>query len=226
MISAKPAVSLADAAVSEDEGSVVVLQGHPDPGGATLCHALADAYSAAVESVGVPVKRIEVAQLEFPLLRTKADFNVGSAGTPPSLCDGQADIVRCKHLAIFYPLWMGTMPALLKGYIEQVFRPDVALADNNGGFPKQLMKGKSARVIVTMGMPVLAYRWYFGAHSLKSLQRNILRLTGFKPVDATLFGSVDTSSPATKKKWFQKTQDVGQTDARSTGLATIAAPAV
>jgi putative NADPH-quinone reductase len=34
---------------------------------------------------------------------------------------------------------------------------------------------KSARIIVTLGMPTLRYRWYFRAHSLRSLKRNILR---------------------------------------------------
>ena len=44
--------------------------------------------------------------------------------------------------------------------------------------------GKSARIIVTMGMPGSLYRWYFRAHSLHSLQRNILDFIGFRRVRA------------------------------------------
>ena len=40
-----------------------------------------------------------------------------------------------------------------------------------------------------MGMPVLAYRWWFGAHSLKSLERNILKFAGIRPVKESLFGT-------------------------------------
>lgn len=178
---------------SVEPGGIVVLQGHPDPGGSSLCHALADTYADTARSVNVPVRRIEVAQLDFPLLRTKADFETGAQGTPAELRDAQADITQAQHLTVIYPLWQGSMPALLKGFIEQVFRPEVALARDEGGYPKRLMTGKSARIIVTMGMPVLAYRWYFGAHSLKSLERNVLGFSGFKPIRETLIGSVDAA---------------------------------
>ena len=32
-----------------------------------------------------------------------------------------------------------------------------------GKFVK-VLKGKSARIIMTMGMPGIVYRWWFGAH--------------------------------------------------------------
>lgn len=36
-------------------------------------------------------------------------------------------------------------------------------------FPKKLMKGKSARLVVTMGVPVLLYRWFYLSHGLRAL---------------------------------------------------------
>ena len=76
-----------------------------------------------------------------------------------------------------YPLWLGTMPAALKALLEQSLRPDFAM-DYTGRWPAGRLKGRSARVVVTMGMPELAYRWWFGAHSLKSLERNVLKFVG------------------------------------------------
>lgn len=195
--------------------SVVVLQGHPDPSGDTLCHALADAYARGAASTDAIIKRIEVAHLDFPLLRTKVDFESGAAGTPEGLQQAQAEIVEAQHLTIFYPLWHGTMPALLKGFIEQVFRPEVALGYGDSGFPRKLMKGKSVRIIVTMGMPAFVYRLYFGAHSLRSLERNILKISGFTPIQDTLFGTVDAASDAKKKKWFDKVGRLGSRDAQA-----------
>jgi putative NADPH-quinone reductase len=55
--------------------------------------------------------------------------------------------------------WHGTMPALLKGFLEHIFRPGFAMEYRKDSFPKRLLAGRSARVIVTMGMPVLMYRW-------------------------------------------------------------------
>jgi len=58
---------------------------------------------------------------------------------------------------------------------EQVARPGFAFGTAKGkGLPPKLLKGRSARVIVTMGMPALFYRWYYRAHSVKNLERNIL----------------------------------------------------
>jgi putative NADPH-quinone reductase len=51
---------------------IAVIQGHPDGGVAHYCHALADRYAEAAAAAGHEVKRIEVARLEFPLLRSMA----------------------------------------------------------------------------------------------------------------------------------------------------------
>jgi putative NADPH-quinone reductase len=54
---------------------------------------------------------------------------------------------------MIFPLWHGTMPALLKAFIEQVMRPGVALRYRERGFPQGLLTGRSARLVVTVGMP-------------------------------------------------------------------------
>ena len=85
----------------------------------------------------------------------------------------------------------GSMPALLKAFLEQVLRPGFAFgAAERRGMPKKLLAGKSARIVVTMGMPAFFYRLYYRAHSLKSLERNILGFVGIKPVRVTLLGNV------------------------------------
>ena len=40
-------------------------------------------------------------------------------------------------------------------------------------------------------MPAAIYRYYFRAHSVKSLERNILSFVGIDPVRETLIGGVD-----------------------------------
>ena len=56
----------------------MMIQGHPDPAGSHLLHALADAYAHGATRAGHDVRRTEVAHLEFPLLRTQADFETGA----------------------------------------------------------------------------------------------------------------------------------------------------
>lgn len=68
----------------------------------------------------------------------------------------------------------------MKGFLEQVLTPGLAYRTDDAGKGRwsKGLKGKSARLIVTMDMPAFVFRWYFGAHSLKSLKRNILGFCG------------------------------------------------
>lgn len=126
----------------------------------------------------------------------------------------QDALLWAEHLMIIYPLWHGTMPALLKGFIEPVFRPEVAEKQVEQGFPKKMLTGKSARIVITMGMPAWAYRWYFAAHSLKSLKRNILKFSGINPVRSTLFGMVENVSQKKRQGWLTEMEEVGKRDVR------------
>jgi putative NADPH-quinone reductase len=53
-----------------------------------------------------------------------------------------------------------------------------------------MLKGKSARVIVTMGMPATAYKLFFGAHGVRGFEGSILGMAGIKPIRETLIGGV------------------------------------
>jgi putative NADPH-quinone reductase len=96
------------------------------------------------------------------------------------------------------------MPELLKGFIEQVMRPGIALAYRERGFPRGLLIGRSARLVVTMGMPALIYRWYFRAHGVRGLEQSVLRFAGVKPVRETLLGMVDAASDAKRRGWLDR----------------------
>jgi putative NADPH-quinone reductase len=187
---------------------IVIIQGHPDAGARHLCHALSDAYAAGAEDAGHEVRRIDVAALDFPWLRTKQDFEQGALPAP--LKSGQESLGGADHLVIVYPLWLGTMPAVLKAYLEQVFRPGFAFEPARPGRPwAKRLKGKSARIVITMGMPALVYRWYFGAHSLKSLERNILGFSGIGPIRESLFGMVEAVGDSRRQRWLAEMRRCG-----------------
>lgn len=140
---------------------IAVIQGHPDAAGHHLLNAMADAYAEAATQAGHQVRRIEVANLDFPLLRTQLDFETGEL--PQTLVQPRDDMRWAEHWLFLFPLWHGTMPALFKSFLEQIFRPGFAMEYKEKSFPKRLLAGRSARIVVTMGMPVMLYRWYFGA---------------------------------------------------------------
>ena len=164
---------------------IAIIQGHPDPAGHHLLHAMADAYGEAAMAAGHEVRRIDVAKLEFPLLRTQEEFEQGTI--PRALTGPQDDMRWAKHWVFVFPLWHGTMPALFKGLLEHIFRPGFAMAYANDAagrrdsshFPKRLLVGRS---------PALFYRWYFGAYGVRGFERSMLSFAGMKPIRENLYG--------------------------------------
>ena len=187
---------------------ILLIQGHPDPAGRHFGHALADAYAEGALAAGHEVRRTEVALLDFPLLRSQAEWLKGTL--PPTLAQAQRDIAWAEHLLLFFPLWMGDMPALLKGFLEQVARPGFAFDYVEGSpFAHKGLKGRSARVVVTMGMPAAVYRYFFRAHSVKSLERNILGFVGIAPVHETLIGTVEDPESKGRGRWLASLREMG-----------------
>ena len=186
---------------------VLILQGHPDSSKQHFCHAISNAYKNGARNSNYDVRVINIAQLKYPILHTQEEFE--SNELVEDIKKSQQDIRWANHIVIIYPLWLGTMPALLKGFFEQTFRYGFAIDHETKKMPKKLLKGKSARIIVTMGMPAFIYRWFFGTHGVKSLQKSILGLAGIKPIKLSLFGLVD-SSDTRRMKWLKKIQTLGQ----------------
>lgn len=188
--------------------TILILNGHPDGNGKGLCHALADAYADGALKSGHSVERIDVAGLDFGFLHSQAEFETGKA--PAAIATAQEQIRATQHLVVIFPLWLGDMPAVLKAFFEQTLRPGFAFSYRPTGFPIKHLEGRSARIIVTMGMPAFVYRWYFCAHGLKNLKRNILRFVGFAPVRDTIIGSVGTASRRTMERRVEEVRALGQ----------------
>lgn len=187
---------------------ILLIQGHPDAGARHLCHALEDAYAAGASGAGHAVRRVNVARLDFPILRSQADWDHGQV--PPGLADVQADILWAQHLVLFFPLWLGGLPAYFKGFLEQVARPGFAFTEKDGNpLGRKGLTGRSARVVVTMGMPTIMYRWYFRASGVRSLERNILGFVGVDPVRETLIGLVDRLGPDGVADWKARVDRLG-----------------
>ena len=182
---------------------ILVIDGHPDPDPSHFVHALADAYCAGAAEHEVELLRI--ADLDFPILRNPGPWL--NEPPHPTIAAVQEQLRKAEHVVLFYPLWLGDAPALVKAFLEQVLRPGFAFEYVDRGLPKKLLKGRSARVVVTMGMPALFYRLFFGAHSVKILERNILRFVGFRPVEHSIIGSVEDAE--NRSKWLGRMKELG-----------------
>ncbi|GGH52016.1 flavodoxin family protein [Frigidibacter albus] len=185
--------------------NILVIQGHPDSGEGHLCHALAEAYAGAAMAAGHGVRCIDVGAAPVTLLRSRAEWT----GPPPDwAAEGQAAILWADHLVLVFPLWLGGMPARLKAWLEHVFREDFAFRRGAKGWERHLC-GKSARIVVTMGMPAPVYGLWFGAHGTAQLSRSILGFSGIRPVRETRVGMVEGMSAAAREAWLGRMRKLG-----------------
>ena len=180
---------------------IVIIDGHPDPDPIRFCHVISRTYEEVAFAEGHIVRRFELANIDLPILRTRVDWETGEPPAPVREC--QEAITEAQHLVLVYPLWLGDVPALLKAFLEQLFRPGFAIQQGAQTLSPGLLKGKSARIILTMGMPAFVYRFFFFAHTLSSLRRNILRFVGFGPKRESIIGSVEASADE-RAKWLER----------------------
>jgi putative NADPH-quinone reductase len=171
---------------------ILVINGNPDANPKRLCAGLADAYATAAIAKGYEVRHIDIGALDFPFIRSQQDFMAPVAHA--AIQKAQADVQWAEHIVLVYPLWLGSLPALFKAFLEQVFRYGFGLGQTKHGLPKGLLRGRSAHVFVTMGMPSFFYRWIFGALGERALERSILKLCGIAPVRRTIIGSVGSNA--------------------------------
>ena len=109
---------------------ILIVDGHPDRSWDRFCHALATAYAEGAKNAGHEVRRINISEIEIPFLRTREEW--ASEKPSPAIEKVQGDIVWAEHLVIIFPSWAGSMPALLKAFFEQAFRPGFAVEKELG----------------------------------------------------------------------------------------------
>lgn len=190
--------------------NICVVQGHPYSDGKRLCHSLAASYAAGARAAGARIETIDLGVIDIPILRNPDDF---STAPGDAIRKAQDAVSRCHHLMVIYPLWLGAMPALTKAFFEQLSRNEFSIGASGKGWPRQMLKGRSARVVVTMGMPAAAYRMFFGAHGVKGFESGVLGMAGFKPVRETLIGGAGALKQNRADALFARMRRLGAKDA-------------
>lgn len=178
---------------------VLILNGHPDPAPERFCAALAGAYEKGAQAAGHQVRLLNIGALSFNLLHTATEF----AEIPHSadVIGARGAMLWAEHLVFIFPLWLGGPPALLKGFMECVGCGEFLLGNGKGVMPEGKLRGRTARILVTMGMPSLIYRSFFMRHGTKAFERGILNLAGIRPVRTSYIGGVATS-PDKRRQWL------------------------
>lgn len=185
---------------------VLVLLGHPSND--SLCASLAQSYIEGAQKAGHEVRYTAVGQLQFDPLLHNGYETIQSL--EPDLVQFQQDMAWAQHVVWVYPIWWGTMPALLKGLIDRTFLPGFAFKFHPGQWmAEQLLTGRSAHLMVTMDTPPWYDRWVYRQPGQQQMKRLILEFCGIQPVAVTRFGPVKDSTTQQRARWLARAHALG-----------------
>lgn len=191
---------------SQNKKKILIIQGNPDKD--SFCHALATSYKKGASGADADVKEICVGEIEFnPLLAAgyKKEIKLEQG-----LIDAQQQIKWADHLVFVYPTWWGTMPALLKGFIDRTFVPGFGFRYRKDSvWWDKLLTGKSARLIVTMDTPPWYYRLIYRSPGHHAMKKSTLEFCGIKPVKITSIGSIKQSTMPKRESWLAQVENLG-----------------
>lgn len=185
---------------------VLIIVGHPRK--SSLSSALAESYTNGANDAGADTKLLYLCDLLF-------DPNVIHPN--PHLQPDETDISNARehfrwadHIVFVYPTWWGTMPALLKGFIDRIFISGFSFVETEGGTGYEpLLRGKTAQMITTMDTPKFVYHLFYHAPGHHALGTATLKFSGFKVKKPLRFGMVRYSNEEKRKTWLQKSYEHG-----------------
>lgn len=185
---------------------IFILLGHPDEG--SLNCFLSKHYEEGSRYSGFEVRRMNLHDMEFdPILHH--GYRIVQE-LEPDLARFQENIKWCNHFVLFYPVWHGGPPALLKGVFDRAWLPGFAFVFKENGLGwKKLLKGKSARVFVTTGSIPIISRVMFGDYT-NEIKKNLLGFAGFKPVRLKTLGPAEKISKKKAERWAGKVYQMGR----------------
>jgi NAD(P)H dehydrogenase (quinone) len=118
----------------------------------------------------------------------------------PSLEKYRNQITWADKIVFIYPIWWGRPPAMLMGYIDQLFASNFAYKDTKGLFPEGLLAGKSVVCVSTMKGPThYPLLWLRNSHKIL-LKRALFNFVGIKKVKFFEFGNMESPMGKQKKK--------------------------
>jgi NAD(P)H dehydrogenase (quinone) len=185
---------------------VLILQGHPNKD--SLTGRIAEQYRKGAEAGGASVKEIIIRDLNFnptlfPGYKLKEKLE-------DDILEAQKLITWADHLVFIYPNWWGTYPAIFKGFLDKVLWPGYAFRyRKNTKLVEQLLKGRSARVIVTMDTPLWYYNIFQGRPGHRAVKKATLEFCGIRPVRFFTMTPVRNASERQVGKWLDKTYKLG-----------------
>jgi NAD(P)H dehydrogenase (quinone) len=185
--------------------AILVVMGHPTAG--SFNGAVADTVVKTLERDGHQVVFHDLYAEGFNPILTETEIPK-VARLDEVLERHCTELAEAEGIVIVHPNWWGQPPAILKGWIDRVFRPGVAYEfqekDGGEGIPIGLLRAKAAIVFNTSNTPAARELEEF-EDPLETLWKNcIFGLCGVRSFHRTMFGVIVTSTSKQRSAWLDE----------------------
>lgn len=189
-----------------------------NPGAGSFSHAMADSAEGALAARGCSIARHDLYAQGFnPVQPTGEPQNTQSAD--PLVERHCADLAQADLVLVFHPNWWSQPPAILKGWVDRVFRLGTAYGYPPGtgydGVPVGLLRARQALVFNTSNTPPEREGTVFG-DPLDTLWRtSIFGLCGVSNVVRRMYTPIAGSTPAQRATWLAEVAELARRAALS-----------
>lgn len=120
------------------------------------------------------------------------------------------ELAQADLILVFHPNWWGQPPAILKGWIDRVFRLDTAYGYPPGvsyeGVPIGLLRARHAIVVNTSNTPAQREAAVFGDPLEAIWKHCVFGLCGVSSVIRRMVGPVSGSSAEQRAQWLAEVE--------------------
>ncbi|MBR9854661.1 MAG: NAD(P)H-dependent oxidoreductase [Algicola sp.] len=186
---------------------ILVINGHPDK--ESYNFALSNAYIKGALATNAEIKTINIRELNF---NPNLEFGYRKrTELEPDLINAQEKLKWASHIVWFYPVWWGSVPAIMKGFIDRVLLPGFAFQKRqNSLWWDKFFSSKTSRIICTLDQPSWYYRWFYGKPSHNAMKKMTMNFIGVKSVKITAIGPVRLSKDKFRTAWLKKVEKLGE----------------
>lgn len=189
--------------------NISVILAHPDK--QSFNHAIARTAVTRLNQSGHRIFFHDLYAEHFDPLLLNEEIPT-DAFLPPDIAQHCQEISSADGIVIVHPNWWGQPPAILKGWVDRVIRPEVAYrfleGDKGEGIPVGLLKAQAAIVFNTANTPPDREQNVFG-DPLQLLWKNcIFDLCGVPTFYRKMFTVIVTSTPEQRQNWLRNVEEV------------------
>lgn len=185
---------------------LLFVQAHPVP--ESFCAALCRAAMDEAGARGHAVRLIDLHACGFdPVLRAAEHRSYADPAQLPADLAPHVEALRWAEGVIFvYPTWWQAQPAILKGWLDRVWRPGVAFtAPPGGGLRPGLPHVRLIGAITTLGAPWWVWTLLMGAPGRKMLLRGLRACTAPRTRSFWLaLHDIDTRPEADRRRYLDR----------------------